>query len=179
MPRISERARALENIEDAIKSAVCTYLLVSDEEEEEEKKEEDIKDLFDAHDMIISHRYLSHDMSAGRHANIDILESYIHEYPETVFLALFCMHRASFWQLVELLTEAGGEKYWDHRVIMTGRNPRPIYQQIAVALYVLGGGTTGEKTRIVLNIGYGTVWLYTWRTTELLYKLVPDYIQWP
>ena len=37
---------------------------------------------------------------------------------------------------------------------------------------MFGGGGTGEKARIALNIGHGT----TWRTAELL---VPDYIRWP
>lgn len=31
-------------------------------------------------------------------------------YPETAFLALFRMHGASFWQLVKMLTEAGGSR---------------------------------------------------------------------
>lgn len=46
--------------------------------------------------------------------------------------------------------------------ITGGHNPRPIpvYQQIVVALHVLGGGVTGDKARIALNIGYGTVWTY-------------------
>jgi len=47
------------------------------------------------------------------------------------------MHRNSFWHIVQLLTEAGGEGYWDQRGIVRGYK-RPIYQQIAVALYVLG-----------------------------------------
>ena len=60
--------------------------------------------------MIVFHRYLSHNTSAGR-ISFDILEAYIHEYSESAFLALFHMHKASFWQLIEVLTEAGGEAY--------------------------------------------------------------------
>ena len=105
----------LESIEDAIETAVCSYLLVSEgEEEAEEQNREDIEDLLQVHEIVASHRYLSHDTSAGRQ-DIDILEAYIREYPETAFLALFRMHRASFWQLVEVLTKASGEKYWDGR----------------------------------------------------------------
>ena len=31
---------------------------------------------------------------------------------DSTFRSLFRMHRASFWQLVELLTQTGGAKYW-------------------------------------------------------------------
>ena len=185
MPRISERAKVLESVEDAAVFASCVYLLASDEEEEEEEdeeaedeEEEDIRELLEIHEMITSCRYLSRKASAGR-VNIDILDTYIHEYPKTAFLALFRMHKESFWKLVEILTLVGGDKYWDLRATMQGRNPRPIYQQIAVALYMLGGGGTGERARIALNIGHGTIWQYTWRTTELLYRLAPQYIHWP
>ena len=37
MPRISERAKVLESVEDAAVFASCVYLLASDEEEEEEE----------------------------------------------------------------------------------------------------------------------------------------------
>jgi len=104
----------------------------------------------------------------------------IYQYPETAFLALFRMHRASFWQLVKISTQAGRRGYWDHRAIESGRSPKPIYYQIAVALYILGGGGggAGERTRIALNIGYGTVRAYTWRTIELLHTLLSEYIHW-
>ena len=113
MPRISERARFLESIEDAIETAICSDLLASKDEEneiEKEEDEEDVEDLLELYEMVSSHRYLSRDTSASRH-DIDILEAYIYQYPETAFLALFRMHRASFWQLVEVLTKAGGENY--------------------------------------------------------------------
>ena len=36
--------------------------------------------------------------------------------------------------------------------------PRPIYQRIATALYILGfSGAGAERARISLDIGYGTV----------------------
>jgi len=87
------------------------------------------------------------------------------------------MHRASFWQVVEILAGVGGKDYW---VQSKTRQPsRPIYQQIAAALYVLGGsGGTGERTRLALNIGKGAVLAYTWRTINLLARLA-TYIRWP
>ena len=35
------------------------------------------------------------------------------------------------------------------------------------------------KSRIILNIGHGTVWKYTWRTIRVLVKLIDDYVWWP
>jgi len=61
-------------------------------EELEEIEEEHIQDLLAVRDIIATHRYLSHDVGAHRH-EIDILEAYIYQYPETAFLALFRMHR--------------------------------------------------------------------------------------
>ena len=62
-----------------------------------------------------------------------------------------------------------------------GRPPKPIYQQIAVALFVLGGGQTIAKSRITLNIGHGTVWKYAWRVIKLLStsSLIDQHIRWP
>ena len=59
--------------------------------------EDDLKDLAIIYDVITSKRYLaSRDSTAGRHAD-DSLEAYIRQYPVTAFLALFRMHRSSFW----------------------------------------------------------------------------------
>jgi len=61
--------------------------------------------------------------------------------------------------------EDSGKEYWNQGNYKgLGNLPRPIYQQIAVVLYVLGGGGTGERSRIILNIGYGTVRKYVWLT---------------
>ena len=55
------------------------------------------------------------------------------------------MHRTSFWHLVDVLTQAGGGGYWNRRVVVYGRSPRPMYQQIAVAFDMFGGGRNGRK----------------------------------
>ena len=55
MPRISERARFLESIEDAIETAICSDLLASKDEENEIEKEEDkedVEDLLELYDPI-------------------------------------------------------------------------------------------------------------------------------
>ena len=38
---------------------------------------------------------------------------------------------------------------------------------------------TGEKCRMLLNIGYGSIWTYTWHTIDLLARISSDHIQWP
>ena len=106
----ASKAQALEGVDVAIEVAAYAYLLASDgvgdgEIEELEEIEEHIQDLLAVRDIIATHWYLSHDVGAGRH-EIDILEAYIYQYPETAFLALFRMHRAPFWQLVKILTQA-------------------------------------------------------------------------
>lgn len=169
----------LRGLEDAIEDSAWRYALASSSEEEELAS--DIEDLLIMQEVISSQRYLTRPVERGdRHHNLDLLEAYIREYPDDEFLALFRMHRDSFWKLVELLKDAGGEGYWDRRAVHNGRGPRQIYQQVAVALYVLGGGgVTAEKSRMLLNIGNGTVWGYTWRVIELLARLTPQHVRWP
>ena len=62
------------------------------------RKRRDIRELLEIHEMITSCWYLSRKASAGR-VNIDILDTYIHEYPKTAFLALFGMYKESFWRM--------------------------------------------------------------------------------
>ena len=62
--------------------------------------------------MIQSTRYLSGGESAGRHGDHASLDGYIYEYPHDAFCRSFRMYRASFWQLVELLTIVGGADYY-------------------------------------------------------------------
>ena len=158
MPRTSEKHQVLEEIESATELATCALLASSPEEEE--GVEEDIKDLLALQDIIESHRYLSSRIhSAGRHTD-DSLDAYIHHYPDIAFLVLFRMHWSSFWEVVELLTRADAtNNYWCQQ--NTGpTSGRPIYQQVAVGLYVLGGGETVAKSRIVMNIGHGMAWVY-------------------
>ncbi|RPB21082.1 hypothetical protein L211DRAFT_459760 [Terfezia boudieri ATCC MYA-4762] len=81
---------------------------------------------------ILAHRYVAARGSAGRHYSrgISILENLIRNYPESAFLNLFRMHRISFWKLVDLISPM-----WP-RERRAKKPPRPIYQQVAVALYV-------------------------------------------
>ena len=76
--------------------------------------------------------------------------------------------------------KVGGDKYWCQN-LGPGPPPRPVHQQVAVALYILGAGpgSTAERTRIKLNIGHSTVSLYVSRTVNLLASMASKYIQWP
>ncbi|KAF8454416.1 hypothetical protein BGX38DRAFT_1141107 [Terfezia claveryi] len=68
MPRTSERAQLLHDIDAALEIAACSYLLASDEAEdeiEEESNAEHIQDLLEVRDIIAVYRYISHDTSAG------------------------------------------------------------------------------------------------------------------
>ena len=178
MPRISERLQALKGIEEAVESAVVT-LVISPLIQSNHAIEDRISMLFALHDSISLHRYLaSRGISAGRHAG-NSLEAYIHEYSDTGFQALFRMPRESFWQLVQLLTNASSEAYWNQNST-AGRPARPIYQQIAVGLHTLGGaGGTSENSHFTLNIGYGSIRRYAWFTINLLTSLMGEYVRWP
>jgi len=173
---MSGKTQVLQDIDSEVEAIAYAYALASSSEEEDEY-EEDLEDLLDVREAITSNRYLLPRSNVEKH-DTNILETYIREYSDTTFLSLFRMHRESFWQVVEILAVAGGQDYWVQT--KTGRPSRPIYQQIAVVLYVLGGGgSTGERTRLALNIGKGAVLAYTWRTVNLLATLVPTYIRWP
>ncbi|RPB19968.1 hypothetical protein L211DRAFT_895539 [Terfezia boudieri ATCC MYA-4762] len=132
MPRTTEKAQALYQIETEAENTLYADALASSSEDENDY-EEDLEDLLTLREVIASDQYLlSRNTSAGWH-DIDLLEAYIQDYPNTAFLSLFRMYRASFWQLVEILTLAGGEDYWVQS--KTGRPPRPIYPSM-IASYL-------------------------------------------
>jgi hypothetical protein len=103
-------------------------------------------------------------------------------FPESSFLVNFRMKPESFWALIELLELKGGNDYWCQNSGQAGggNSGRPVFQQVAVALYVLGSaGATLERTRMKLNIGKGTIQAYLWRTVDLLASRSREYVRWP
>jgi hypothetical protein len=102
-------------------------------------------------------------------------------FPESSFLVNFRMKPESSWALIELLELEGGNDYWCQNSGQAGGNSgRPVFQQVAVALYVLGSaGASLERTRMKLNIGKGTIQAYLWRTVDLLASLSREYVRWP
>jgi DDE superfamily endonuclease len=132
---------------------------------------------------LTSIRYLSPRSigSAGRLPIGDVIGEFL-RYPESGFLVNFRMKPDSFWALVELLERKGGDNYWcQNSSSAAGGSPgRPVFQQVAVALYVLGSaGATLERIRMKLNIGKGTIQAYLWRTVNLLASLSNEYVRWP
>jgi hypothetical protein len=87
----------------------------------------------------------------------------------------------SFQDLVKLLEDKGGDEYrCQNTTGASGIPGRPVSQQVAVALYILGSpGTTLERARTKLNIGKGTLNTHLWRTVNFLASLASDYIRWP
>jgi len=88
---MSGRAQVLHDIDPEVEAIAYAYALASSSEKEEEY-EEDLEDLLDVRVAIISNSYLLPRSSAGKH-DINILETYIQNYPDTTFLNLFRMQR--------------------------------------------------------------------------------------
>jgi len=93
MPRTSQRARALQDIGIAIECLICADVLAvlssDDEDVEDIERFGDIESLLVVRASIARQRYyIPQNTSAGRH-NVDVLEAYIQQYPETAFLDYF------------------------------------------------------------------------------------------
>ena len=119
--------------------------------------------------------------SAGRLSIHDAITEFLN-FPEDGFLVNFRMLPERFWALVEMLEARGGGDYWHTHPLSAagGSSGRPVYQQVAIALYILGSaGASFEKIRMKFNIGKGTTQVYLWRTVNLLAVLAPEYVQWP
>ena len=179
MPRPSKRGQALEALDNAIESGIFVYLIESSSSEDEL---ETIEELLIIRESITALGSLSTGESAGRHGG-NCLEAYIYQYNYSTLRSLFRMHQALFWQLVELLTRAVGVRYWNQPEAGDAapgpRRPlRPIYYQVAVGLYVLGGGTTVSKAQVTMNVSQGSTWQYAWRTIMLLARLLDEFVRW-
>ena len=180
MPRITKKVQALRDIEHS--AQIIAGLLAFSRSNDKASIWRSLRTLLNIHTIIDSNRYLSRG-DAGRHGT-DILDNIIHGFSDDRFLVMFRMHRPSFWQLVKILEEAGGAGYWDGREAAYnagrrpgGRPPRPVYQQVAVTLYMLGkAGSGAECSGVNLNIARGSITLYLWRTIKVLIKLLPDYV---
>jgi len=105
MPRTSQRARALQDIDTAIECLIYADVLpVSSSEDEEGEGVEDIESFGDIESLLVirasiarQRYFLPRNTSAGRQN----VEAYIQQYPQTAFLALFRMYRNSFWHIVQ------------------------------------------------------------------------------
>ena len=177
MPRLSEKALVQRDLLDSMEDLL--WIIALDDNSDEEMEWELLEDLLELYEVISIPRYLAPRSHRSRHHGEETLEKLVREGSEHTFLNLFRMQRESFWQLVNLLTP-----HWDasqscvtRTRASTGRPSRPIYQQLAVALYMLGAQGGGNK--VTLNIGRGTISLYLWRAITVLTNLVSHYIRWP
>ena len=175
MPRISEGRAILNsletNTEDLIELAIWdgrTQSLIW----------KTAKELCNLHAVLSIPWYLSSRVHGCSHEE-GTLDEVIYILSERSFRANFRMKRDSFWRLVGRLG-----CYWE--TVPTedqdgrGRKPRPIYQQLAIGLYVLGAEGGGvERHRVSLNVGHGTVILYLRRTIAALQYLRSTAIEWP
>jgi len=133
MPRSSEKSMVRAEFEEAIED-VCTIIALEAQSREDSDKEmsgedsefEDVgngrsdwkvvKDLVDIYDIFLEPRYMITSCeSAGRHED-DVLGNLIYMFPESAFLALFRMKRASFWALVELVIPLWNEHRFGSRI---------------------------------------------------------------
>jgi hypothetical protein len=106
---MSEKAKIEVDITITIESIVVAMLLDSDAENEEDEDDylDQIETLGASYDIISSARYLQRGKigSAGK-LGVEAIDR-LTEMPERAFLALFRMHRQTFWDLCELLEDKG------------------------------------------------------------------------
>jgi DDE superfamily endonuclease len=182
MPRNTDKFLAENELSSLIEDEVVKSLL------EPELLNDDayhayLDELLALADTLAGSRYLIPRSvgSAGRLSIDDAIMEFLH-FPESGFLVNFRMMPQSFWALVELLEQKGDGDYWGQRSAgpLGGNTGRPVFQQVAVALYVLGSaGGSLERTRMTLNIGKGTIQSYLWRTVNLLATMSCEYVLWP
>ena len=170
MPRVSEKRRILGGLERDIKALIEVAIVDVKESIAWRAAEE----LLEVYHILSIPRYVSlRQNSPLDHHTLDRL---IYEHSERTFLAMFRAKKRSFWMLVERLTG-----YWEKlKEVEFGRGKqcRPIYQQLAVGLFMLGceGGGV-ERLRTPFGIGHGTMIVYLWRTIHALQPLISEVIR--
>ena len=121
----ASRAQALACIDDAIESAVIIDLLASDDENEDENKDKD--DVMCMMRMIFKnlckfekslpptdmYPLVMPVLAVLAGTPLILLRSIFMNSLIQHFLHFCRMHRGTFWQLVEVLTQAGGDGYWE------------------------------------------------------------------
>ena len=182
MPRYTDKSLLESELSSLIKDEVVRSLL-EPELLNDSTYHIYLDELVTLADTLASLRYLIPRSvgSAGRLSIDDTITEFLN-YPESGFLVNFRMKPESFWALVEILEQKGGDDYWCQQSIgpLGGSTGRPVFQQVAVALYVLGSaGNSLERARMTLNIGKGTIQSYLWRTLSLLASMSREYVRWP
>ncbi len=172
MPRNTERSSLVQTLEIFLDFALLQSLF--NEDVDQELTDDLVEFLVVLLGSIQSTRYLhTRQIGTAGYQPIDTLSNIIYCYSDTSFRACFRVTKDAFWKIVQICEDSD---VWAQN---SRKEARPIYQQIAVALYSLGGRESGERTRVHMNIGHGTVWLYTDRLVTVLMQLCSRYIRWP
>ena len=169
MPRQTEKQATELSLLDTIE----TLAIIPGDKAQQKERDQLSESLLLAYSYSSSFRYLERRLYTDRIARFD---QFIYGESDAAFLATFRMSRPTFWKLIDLLTTTGG-LIWRQSLGGPGRQARPIYQQIASALYVLSdSGSSGERNRLQINTTKGSVLNYIDRTIRALDFLVPTVI---
>ena len=155
MPRRPSKAILQHSLARTMEFTALRILLWGDDDDDTDV--EFLEDLYACWSKLRSQRYMAprEHGSAGRHSACatHVLNNLIYRFSDIGFRACFRMGRASFWRLIHLC------------------------ENIPEAATISEGGA--ERACILLDIGYGTIWEYTWRFIRLLVHLARRYISWP
>jgi hypothetical protein len=196
MPNSSERAQALARLETQLTTLaenICDAWIVLRDAIEGETPlgVQEYLELLHTYEQLASQRYsvprvygfVGGGAQGGGRYGVHVIDDLLHRFPETPFRAMWRLEFEEFQELADLLIEAAPtETFWGPVPgnPTGGRPARPPIEQIAIALYVLGGsGGSRERDRIALNIGKGSTYNYTNKLIKLLIHLLPEYIVWP
>jgi hypothetical protein len=164
MPRVTERQALLQDLE----SLQVLKMLLGEEEDME------AYEICDVHALILSNRYLSPPVPFTK--SREFVESFLLALPRRQFKQVVRMSKEAFAALTS--------KIENHEVFHNNSTvtQRPVYQQLAVALFRFGhGGNAAGVTMAGLHFGcsVGAACLYFERVQLALLDLVPEFVRWP
>jgi hypothetical protein len=164
MPRTTERKGLLQDLE-----TLQTLKILLGEEDDAVARE-----IFSLHALICTSRYL--DFPVPFPKSREFVEEFFLALPDRQFKQVVRMSKAAF--------EALTHKIENHEVFHNNSTApqRPVYQQLAVALFRFGhGGNAAGVTMSGLHFGcsVGAACLYFERVMVALLHLVPEFVRWP
>ncbi|KAF8462025.1 hypothetical protein BDZ91DRAFT_797555 [Kalaharituber pfeilii] len=126
--------------------------------EEEEEDLEELQELIDRSDNIAANRYFNRGKNSAGRQDSNILSNLINEYPDSAFLAIFQMQRASFWYHAVQCGEP--DRYEAYRVALPGTYDNDVAELAAVleacrvALMQADGSSGSGKIYILTDSQY-------------------------